>query len=305
MKVNFRNAASRNEWIYKSDGICINGYYEDYHSDDDDYDDDDYDDDEDDLADCPSDYEYPKVTYCFHDLTAIISREPKTKRRDATLKLWFNSIHAYDDMESDDDYGVEGKYSNCTILHYEEYNEYIQLIQDFIPKFDYQLIKGTEYLDDGDTTKHQIIINFHQVNYVEFLFISTLIRYGYEFPSSPCMKDVLILYHILDGKLNIVNCVNVVLGMWGATHGHQTQCIYPHKNGIPELMVRKNILNRLISVNRLEYVFFHLIKRYLCPVNNSNWTYLVVDLEEFAKTQSQRMSMYLNFINKWRSVSTV
>lgn len=303
MKVNFREANSRNEWMYESDGICMNGYYDDKYGYD--PDDCDYDEDEEYQAECPSDYEYPKVTVCFHDLTDILYQEKRTERHDATMKLWFNSIHAYDGKEPDDDFGIHGDYSNCTILTYDEYNEYIKLIQDFIPKFDYQLIKGEDDdLSNGNIKKHQIIIDFHQVNYVEFLFIATLIRYGYEVPSSPCMKDVLKLYHVLEGKVNIVNCVNVVLGMNHATHGHQTQCIYPHLSGVPDLMLRKNVLNRLQLVYKLTQTFLPLYKRNLEP-ERINWTFLVVDLEVFEKTQSQRMSKYLNFINKWRSVYTV
>ncbi len=231
-------------------------------------------------------------TVCFSALTI---RKMNTTWQDfnCTFEMYFNTIKSYE-------YFDDRPFSNVSFFTLDQYREFIQLVQDYIPKFTWELKENPDESIEDVGNKHCIILKMENVNKSEFLFITTMVRYGYEIPSSPYMPQVLQLYHFLNEELDIVNCTNLVLGLNRATHFHETQCLYGYyHNGAPDFVKRKIVLNRLRRNIGLNYCFTDAPRRNtnIYPINTELTEYL--DTDEWPKTIDKYFNYYLNYYNKW------
>lgn len=244
-----------------------------------------------------TDFEAVQESQCFSPLT-INTMRGSTKIDNCVFKMYFNTLNPYKTFRG-------RPYSNISFFSLDQYREYIQLVQDYIPKFTWELIEDEKESINLIGQKHCIVLNMKDINKTEFLFIITMIRYGYEYPSSPYMPQVLQLYHTFNGELDIVNCTNVVLGANQATHGHETQCLFPYlSNGIPALLSRKFVLTNLRFRDSLYRTFNWLETSRKLNKTMVMYNIIVrdrepIDLEKWDQTIAPYLCCYINYINKW------
>lgn len=183
--------------------------------------------------------------------------------------------------------------SNIMHLTLDEYKRYLSLIQELYP-FDYK-ISFSESLENG----YKINLKFSG-NYTQFMFVLTLVRYGYENPASHYMPEVMMLYDYLteiDSSVSIIDCIHIVFGYSKVTHNHETQTIFPYlSNGIPILIHKKNMLNRLATLQLLVQIFS---SRSCSKVSQINQQYKY-NTDEFAENFKKHLPYYLNLYNKWK-----
>lgn len=186
------------------------------------------------------------------------------------------------------------QYNYCFDLN--SYKEYVQILSQYLP-FKYHF----KTQSCNDLPKNYIEIEIHNM-YTEFMFILTAVRYGYEIPSSPLLLDILELYHALAEKIDIINCINLVLGFNRATHGHETQCLFPYvTNSVPKFIEKKLLLSRLIMNNQYLINCFDLQESEISePIHNKPCiSRLVTESFLSEKAINTRLEQYINYINKW------
>ena len=106
-----------------------------------------------------SDFEEVQETQCFSNLT-IHTMRSSTKIDNCVFKMYFNTLEPYKTFR--------GKpYSNISFFSLDQYREYIQLVQDYIPKFTWELIEAEKELINLIGQKHCIVLNMKNINIAE------------------------------------------------------------------------------------------------------------------------------------------
>lgn len=230
------------------------------------------------------DFDYT-ISYCLSKLTSVLYDHFRDD---------YKKSYLFYDLTLHFNYQQLKESSNIMHLTLDEYKRYLSLIQELYP-FDYE-ISFSDQLING----YKINLKFSG-NYVQFMFILTLVRYGYENPASHYMPEVMMLYDYLiamNPSINIIDCIHIVLGYNQATHNHETQTIFPYKSyGIPILIHKKNILNRLTTSRTLINVFSS--SRLYSSLNQTNCTY-VYNTDKFKQMFKKSLVYYLNLYNKWK-----
>lgn len=225
------------------------------------------------------------VSYCLSKITSIIYNYFLIDNKKYSFFFYNLTLHF--------NYQKFKGTSNIMHLTLDEYKRYLSLIQELYP-FEYKISFSGE-LKDG----YKINLKFSG-NYTQFMFVLTLVRYGYENPASHYMPEVMMLYDYLteiDSSVNIIDCIHIVFGYSQVTHNHETQTIFPYiSNGIPILIHKKNMLNRLATLQLLVQVF---CSRTCSKSGQINYQY-IYNTDKFAENFKKHLPDYLNLYNKWK-----
>lgn len=225
------------------------------------------------------------ISYCLSKITSIIYHYSLENGKEGSFLFYNLTLHF--------NYQKFKDTSNIMHLTLDEYKRYLSLIQELYP-FEYKISFSSE-LEDG----YKINLKFSG-NYTQFMFVLTLVRYGYENPASHYMPEVMMLYDYLteiDSSVNIIDCIHIIFGYSQVTHNHETQTIFPYmSNGIPILIHKKNMLNRLATLQLLVQVF---CSRYCSKSSQINYQ-CIYNTDKFAENFKKHLPYYLNLYNKWK-----
>lgn len=231
------------------------------------------------------------VTYCLSPFTYRFRRYQELNpnqniKISGTLYLRF-----YPDYNTAERYYNYNIRSNILLISIEEYKKYLNLckrIIDFNYKFDTRNYKSNNIQDTWC-----IRVDFKDCTYTMFMLILTLVRYGYEFPASHYLRDVLQLYQFLDGKENIINCIHTVFATYKVTHNHETQTIYKYHSMLFPLFISvKNIQNNYKSAKCLLDLFTSCNTMFPREPYNIGW-----EPESFNSNFKDRLKSYIQTYN--------